>query len=143
MPVDSRMEGSPPLTRGKGRKLQPAQARSGITPAYAGKREILGLRTVDFEDHPRLRGEKLHRVQAASEPGGSPPLTRGKGVGDGNGGVHARITPAYAGKSWGSTVRSATAPDHPRLRGEKKDGWHEREGFLGSPPLTRGKVCDI
>ena len=119
MPVDSRMEGSPPLTRGKGRKLQPAQARSGITPAYAGKREILGLRTVDFEDHPRLRGEKLHRVQAASEPGGSPPLTRGKELQGASTGTQRRITPAYAGKSGLPALYRRADGDHPRLRGEK------------------------
>ena len=111
--------GSPPLTRGKERFKISKKRRIRITPAYAGKRPELFLLLLMSKDHPRLRGEKITRIESAAKnkdhprlrgeklllyrslgtPTGSPPLTRGKGFQQlleegGN-----RITPAYAGKS--------------------------------------------
>ena len=110
-----------------------------ITPAYAGKRSQNLQATVRGKDHPRLRGEKFHKVVFVVAQIGSPPLTRGKD--------HVRrrdrkkpgITPAYAGKRAVCGGGCPVVEDHPRLRGEKFTGFF---GFLcggGSPPLTRGK----
>ena len=133
--------GSPPLTRGKGLLYRQLRAVWRITPAYAGKRIVDGDKTLDFEDHPRLRGEKyklrLHDMTFM----GSPPLTRGKAWGGGGGAGGWRITPAYAGKSRYPYRWNGRSKDHPRLRGEKYTLCPSRENADGSPPLTRGKAC--
>ena len=54
---------------------------TGITPAYAGKRTTQTYFGINYEDHPRLCGEKYAMLYAV-------PSTVG-------------ITPAYAGKSYG------------------------------------------
>ena len=53
------------------------------------------------------------------------------------------ITPAYAGKSYICKCLKATDEDHPRLRGEKAFTKKPIEAVIGSPPLTRGKVCQF
>ena len=54
-------------------------------------------------------------------------------------GVHRRITPAYAGKSFAKQKKSCNGWDHPRLCGEKCGIIHGRSHFVGSPPPMRGK----
>ena len=49
------------------------------------------------------------------------------------------ITPAYAGKSFQSRIKSPKSWDHPRVCGEKKAGERAEHGGLGSPPRMRGK----
>ena len=51
---------------------------TGITPAYAGKRELVDTDSTSGKDHPRLRGEKSARAVSRCVVVGSPPLTRGK-----------------------------------------------------------------
>ena len=51
-----------------------------------------------------------------------------------------RITPAYAGKRYFYIYVWFLSWDHPRLRGEKVDFVSNLIDFVGSPPLTRGKV---
>ena len=51
-----------------------------ITPAYAGKRDLLREGGFEAEDHPRVCGEKKARSQQPQQPTGSPPRMRGKGV---------------------------------------------------------------
>ena len=71
----------------------------GITPAYAGKRDVLHL-THDFTgDHPRVCGEKRCVGFAHGYRLGSPPRMRGKENVTGQELGRTRITPAYAGKS--------------------------------------------
>ena len=52
----------------------------------------------------------------------------------------SRITPAYAGKSYGSTSFTLACEDHPRLCGEKLLRGFLFRFLLGSPPPMRGKV---
>ena len=86
-----------------------------------------------------MRGEKTKDRMELSQPMGSPPLARGKGV-DGNELKYSdRITPACAGKRTADTQYSRRNKDHPRLRGEKQTGSGGRAAALGSPPLARGK----
>ena len=91
----------------------------GITPAYAGKSRPRINFPVTVEDHPRLCGEKpaMHRFTAMH--GGSPPPMRGKDVITKDGSTYARITPAYAGKSFRYERSLGMVQDHPRLCGEK------------------------
>ena len=96
--VRLKSKGSPPHSRGKDLRRLGRKARSGITPALAGKRRsFCGLPSFDG-DHPRTRGEKLVVMLCSRFPSGSPPHSRGKGrqprqIEDAN-----RITPALAGK---------------------------------------------
>ena len=53
--------GSPPRMRGKVHAAQSRAALHGITPAYAGKRDIDDIILRGGEDHPRVCGEKLCR----------------------------------------------------------------------------------
>ena len=71
----------------------------GITPAYAGKRNLGNPCRKQQKDHPRLCGEK-------------PPCPASALA------VHG-ITPAYAGKRQISSCPPETVQDHPRLCGEK------------------------
>ena len=74
---------------------------------------------------------------------GSPPPMRGK--------VYAyfvyvykyRITPAYAGKSFGSKSLIGKSTDHPRLCGEKFPQLKSSASAWGSPPPMRGKGLPV
>ena len=49
-----------------------------ITPAYAGRSDLrLRVHSQD-EDHPRVRGEKVHGQALRRGEAGSPPRTRGE-----------------------------------------------------------------
>ena len=92
------------------------------------------------QDHPRLRGEKNIFDEKALPEAGSPPLTRGKGLGVALTATPRGITPAYAGKRFYTASFSSTPKDHPRLRGEKERTDRLNSILRGSPPLTRGKA---
>ena len=70
-----------------------------ITPAYAGKSLIVVSGAGEWEDHPRLCGEKTtaHMIWITTK--GSPPPMRGKASLSLFSSSINRITPAYAGKS--------------------------------------------
>ena len=51
-------EGSPPRVRGKEIAQGKVAADHGITPACAGKSFVIGRRVAEWEDHPRVCGEK-------------------------------------------------------------------------------------
>ena len=73
-------------------------------------------------DHPRVCGEKRTRCGCLAGRTGSPPRMRGKAIHGLALGVHAGITPAYAGKSDGTIVEGKLNRDHPRVCGEKTYG---------------------
>ena len=54
--------------------------------------------------------------------------------------LSTRITPAYAGKSFGRVRRGTKSKDHPRLCGEKLHCFGNFRICQGSPPPMRGKV---
>ena len=91
--------GSPPPMRGKVVTFTLCGQSPRITPAYAGKSDFCRNARVDFEDHPRLCGEKPDFFPRSVLLWGSPPPMRGK-----------------------ENVLFCTLPgvqDHPRLCGEK------------------------
>ena len=105
--------------RGKGYTTAAESEENRITPAYAGKRWE-GLKMAqDFEDHPRLCGEKPCSKIFVKGVSGSPPPMRGKDHPQTGSRTCRRITPAYAGKR---PRGGGTPPDPP-----------------GSPPPMRGK----
>lgn len=54
--------GSPPRGRGKGLDAVEAAGFIGITPAWAGKREVELAFRIAPQDHPRVGGEKTKKI---------------------------------------------------------------------------------
>ena len=79
--------------------------RMRITPAYAGKSEIVPCFENGIKDHPRLCGEKIDFAYKWKWLDGSPPPMRGKAYSCICPSTMSRITPAYAGKSIGNLNR--------------------------------------
>ena len=132
--------GSPPRGRGKGSLSRLFPIRTGITPAWAGKRALQLTQEGVGEDHPRVGGEK-DRSRIKSEPGtGSPPRGRGKGCHSDDCRCTHGITPAWAGKRFPFSSFPHTYWDHPRVGGEKLHSSQFRPECRGSPPRGRGKV---
>ena len=71
---------------------------------------------------------------------GSPPRGRGKDERRRPGEIRARITPAWAGKSWPLRDIHNLVWDHPRVGGEKFVRYGYKFPVGGSPPRGRGKV---
>ena len=131
--------GSPPRMRGKAERRSKRPQNPGITPAYAGKRDLVISESGDIEDHPRVCGEKRRVRSWRALLLGSPPRMRGKdGV---SGACHSPpgITPAYAGKSPCLPCKLLTGWDHPRVCGEKHAPARAQGLITGSPPRMRGK----
>ena len=93
------VQGSPPPMRGKVQVFSGKMLRTGITPAYAGKRAGYSTEETAETDHPRLCGEKPTYCVKICRTLGSPPPMRGKGFKFPFVGICTGITPAYAGKS--------------------------------------------
>ena len=90
---------SPPRVRGKAKNRCRSCPLTRITPAYAGKRMLVGEYPKPLWDHPRVCGEKfLKQVESLSYLG-SPPRMRGKAPRIREDLERMGITPAYAGKS--------------------------------------------
>ena len=70
--------GSPPLARGKHRKIDDGDTLKRITPACAVKTGAAFRLPLGFWDHPRLRGENYLIYYQCIYIIGSPPLARGK-----------------------------------------------------------------
>ena len=112
----------------------------GITPACAGKSEVVSVLLVGLLDHPRACGEKVMLSCRRLFAIGSPPRVQGKGwVGTLVRG-EVGITPACAGKSMKRYPLPCFAKDHPRVRGEKAVVKPQCQSRTGSPPRVRGKA---
>ena len=131
---------SPPRMRGKVHPAHHAEQGDGITPAYAGKSRCNLPSTAPWKDHPRVCGEKASPMMKPAPPLGSPPRVRGKAKKRCRSCPLTRITPAYAGKSFGSFCFLSFRQDHPRVCGEKQAAVALPQPVLGSPPRMRGKV---
>ena len=70
---------------------------------------------------------------------GSPPRMRGKVRLAAGESIEDRITPAYAGKSFGLVIKFLRHGDHPRVCGEKAYNRVIIGSLWGSPPRMRGK----
>ena len=125
--------------RGKGIGLASWDCIGGITPAYAGKREIVPYARPTLKDHPRLCGEKVSVSLKIFSDLGSPPPMRGKVRVAQNASNKGGITPAYAGKRQMVKNTAGGVWDHPRLCGEKRHTHVQNLIEVGSPPPMRGK----
>ena len=90
----------------------------GITPAYAGKVDVVHLPVVFRGSPPRVRG----KVPSISRPAPA-----------------SGITPACAGKSCPPQAPTFTRQDHPRVCGEKPIFPSGAASTVGSPPRVWGK----
>ena len=134
--------GSPPRMRGKGCYMQELSGETGITPAYAGKRQRRATACTWLRDHPRVCGEKDAICKSCPARQGSPSRMRGKAGWPLCGLPCIGITPAYAGKSQPWRSYSQRRWDHPRVCGEKRPAVDGKRPLRGSPPHVRGKVKD-
>ena len=132
--------GSPPYTREKEAWGCSKIRRQGITPAYAGKSQLLLANHPPLQDHPRIRGKKFFTTICSTNDLGSPPHTREKGSPSNDHTLFYRITPAYAGKSAKNGDKAYAYSDHPRIRGKKLFLYIRAYTCKGSPPHTREKV---
>ena len=132
-------QGSPPPMRGKARGERYMQRARRITPAHAGKRQLLPSSQHMTRDHPRPCGEKCKRPQNPRHLRGSPPPMRGKGGRCRRRKSRCRITPAHAGKSRFALYAIHLRQDHPRPCGEKMSLISLKDYADGSPPPMRGK----
>ena len=71
-------EGSPPRGRGKGSLIALSVSVARITPAWAGKSAGNGFFNNEYNNHPRVGGEKRWISNMLSSSAGSPPRGRGK-----------------------------------------------------------------
>ena len=132
--------GSSPLTRGKRGLHRPGPPRPGLIPAHAGKTRTGLLPPRAGPAHPRSRGENATNEDPASAYSGSSPLTRGK-QGD-RSGLQWRVglIPAHAGKTHPPFSSARCIAAHPRSRGENLRLETVYAWYVGSSPLTRGKL---
>ena len=133
----------PPHMRGKAEPKRLWQLSGGITPAYAGKSNLLPHTRCRSWDHPRVCGEKFRAYAMIWQEWGSPPHMRGKVLLTARWSRSMGITPAYAGKSIVHGPVESVNRDHPRICGEKSPGFICCGPCWGSPPHMRGKVKGI
>ena len=131
--------GSPPRMRGKGLGISMSDYSDGITPAYAGKRMLVGECPKPLWDHPRVCGEKGCCKFSSRNHSGSPPRVRGKDEQVPQFGIGHGITPACAGKSVIRISDGCLRRDHPRVCGEKTQNPIGGQFQQGSPPAYAGK----
>ena len=74
---------------------------------------------------------------------GSSPLTRGKPNLEYSARRRRGLIPAHAGKTYHLSQRSQEPWAHPRSRGENKVKDWPLTAFVGSSPLTRGKLSPL
>ena len=112
-------EGSPPRVRGKARLHTQLDDQGRITPACAGKSIPRRNQNYQYQDHPRVCGEKIPCAPMLVKFRGSPPRVRGKVMKEQQRDGSMRITPACAGKRVVHYRINRCGQDHPRVCGEK------------------------
>ena len=112
---------------------------TGITPACAGRSDVVLGGFVAGEDHPRVCGEKPATLKPSSVTWGSPPRVRGEEPDVVRKSGKRRITPACAGRRQVSVTGEFRTEDHPRVCGEKQNTVTGMPANAGSPPRVRGE----
>ena len=111
--------GSPPRVRGKRTRIVTSIHQSRLTPACAGKTQIISAPANSDAAHPRVCGENYWK---SASKGHTPWLT-----------------PACAGKTLTAGRLAIFFKAHPRVCGENPKNRKPLKGGRGSPPRVRGK----
>ena len=131
--------GSPPRVREKLLVRLRIKVNGGITPACAGKTNSDNVSLSFGGDHPRVCGKNISTDWKFYDIEGSSPRVREKPERTGITDTSNRITPACAGKTHKTKLRSLWPRDHPRECGKNvADNFHLFD-CLGSPPRVREK----
>ncbi len=120
--------------------MYPDNGYKRITPAGAGRSQLVLAVLVVEQDHPRGCGEKRSAARNLLACVGSPPRVRGEEGKPMNGLPLFRITPAGAGRSCSKKSVKQSRQDHPRGCGEKVLPCTLTAKQLGSPPRVRGEA---
>ena len=108
-----------------------------ITPACAGKTNVVELPSSLFKDHPRMCGKD----SCCNGPGiplsGSPPHVRERPGVPALHSCRSRITPACAGKTSSTSSTGLPSGDHPRMCGKDMIFGARAIFSRGSPPHVR------
>ena len=132
------LSGSSPLARGTRGLHHRGVHSGGIIPACAGNTLYAIWSPMEYEDHPRLRGEHICSALLFLILEGSSPLARGTLKIQGPLLKCSGIIPACAGNTHSCTLYMVASEDHPRLRGEHLGvAWNSSQRS-GSSPLARG-----
>ncbi len=126
--------------RGKRGEMIELRFAQRITPARAGKTNVISLSLCRVQDHPRACGENPDALIFHGIPAGSPPRVRGKPMRIRLERIRKRITPARAGKTFPVPPSALPGEDHPRACGENFLISALICPFEGSPPRVRGKL---
>ena len=136
----TRKKGSSPHARGA---LDPTiydRSCIGIIPACAGSTRGQAMHVPPRRDHPRMRGEHARPQRLPFGARGSSPHARGApwrcrlrwgGLG---------IIPACAGSTSMLPKTVKACWDHPRMRGEHREGTGKHLADIGSSPHARGAL---
>ena len=135
--------GSSPLTRG--RHCVAGFLRLGwrLIPAHAGSTFICAHFVDSERAHPRSRGVDLSQNSPIKRIKGSSPLTRGRRARDTTIRAAQRLIPAHAGSTVPPPLPINGTRAHPRSRGVDQHISPNRNGNIGSSPLTRGRLRTI
>ena len=134
--------GSPPRMRGRRLHQFVHEASGRLTPAYAGKTEVVVVGGGNPGAHPRVCGEDSCDSSSTGRAPGSPPRMRGRPCSARGEGSAIGLTPAYAGKTLRAARRPSHSTAHPRVCGEDFTVGLKGGGGLGSPPRMRGRRHD-
>ena len=134
----TKSEGSSPHTRGARFDVPVDLTVGGIIPAYAGSTRPPTRPSAGRADHPRIRGEHKWDEFLLMSRLGSSPHTRGAPDAIDADLTEMRIIPAYAGSTSSHPTCELPRMDHPRIRGEHRDGKNPVLRGDGSSPHTRG-----
>ncbi len=132
--------GSPPHVRGPRPPFVYDGSPIGITPACAGTTRIGFNAHPRNKDYPRMCGDHTIRMSAKRMAKGSPPHVRGPHLGNPDGHVHIRITPACAGTTSRWRDSDGIGRDHPRMCGDHEAQCYKALRDEGSPPHVRGPL---
>ena len=114
--------GSSPHARGTQEVLAVGAVAFGIIPACAGNTDIVDLLACWRRDHPRMRGEHRSVPPAGVRSSGSSPHARGTQAPAALVAGRVGIIPACAGNTPVIKTGGIWQWDHPRMRGEHRQG---------------------
>ena len=129
--------GSPPLVRERPHCERLVTRNAGITPARAGKTDIMDKHRLIDEDYPRSCGKDSLISHSIRRSLGLPPLVRERPFFFAIFLYNRRITPARAGKTTRLKATRIAKQDYPRSCGKDISAGLLSVWGAGLPPLVR------